>query len=400
MCYLNRRGGESGSLSRRGWAEFLFNPLASSVYRIGDFPVRQKNDTRTHVLISLCGTSPAVISETVFALAQAGDPPGKVVVITTLAGEACLRTALFESGVWSQLRKSLNCDISFSLNQEHLRLLPDGCGGDAPDVADTLSAESAGSFILDVLRQYTENPDTRITFSIAGGRKSMSALGALCMSLLGRHEDRLCHILVNPPFDDPGLKPGFYFPVPGRIHVDRNGNSWDSADARLTLSILPFVHCRYLIEREWRRLPGEYTRMVALADRAAEVFEEPSELRLYPGLLCVRAGKAEFSLQFQLFLLYWMLAERRREGREHLYHRKDLCEEFAVFVEHARERLPQRYWYACSDLLEVGRIREETLNKRISDLAAKLKKHHVPECFLPSRGEGNGSVRNFAHICF
>ena len=349
----------------------------------------KKADERTHVLISLCGTSPAVVTETVFALARAGDPPRKVVVITTLTGEACLRSKLFESGIWEQLRRSLNCDISFSLNQEHLRLLPSGNdSGDALDVADTLSAERAGSFILDVLRQYTENPDTRITFSIAGGRKSMSALGALCMSLLGRRDDRLCHILVNPPFDDPALRPGFYFPVPGQFHTDRNGNSHDSATARLTLSVLPFVHCRYLISRELKRLPGEYTRMVALANRSAEQFETPLELELLPERLTVRIGSEEFALQFQSFLLYWMLAERRRDGRDYLYHRKDLCEEFAAFAELARERLPQRYWYSCSGLLEAGRIREETLNKRVSDLAAVLRKHQLPESCLPTRGRG------------
>lgn len=351
--------------------------------------MEQKTDSPIHVLISLCGTSPAVITETIFSLALSGDPPRKVVVITTLAGEACLRSKLFESGVWKLLRQTLNCDISFSLNQEHIRLLPDGGDdGDARDVADTLSAERAGSFILDVLRQYTENPDTRVTFSIAGGRKSMSALGALCMSLLGRRGDRLCHILVNPPFDDPALKPGFFFPVPGQNHVDREGISHDSASARLVLSDLPFVHCRYLIGRELKRLPGEYTRMVALADQAAEEFEAPVALELLPDRLTVRIGKEEFSLQFQLFLLYWMLAERRRDGREHLYHRKDLCEEFASFAEFARERLPQRYWYSCSGLLEADRIREETLNKRISDLAAVLKKHCAPELFLPTRGRG------------
>lgn len=41
-----------------------------------------------HILISLCGTSPAVVTETVFMLAKAGDPPDKVVVITTVTGGA------------------------------------------------------------------------------------------------------------------------------------------------------------------------------------------------------------------------------------------------------------------------------------------------------------------------
>lgn len=349
--------------------------------------MKPEADMRTHVLILLCGISPAIVTETVFALAQSGDLPKQIIIITTITGEVCLRKELWDSGVWASLKENLKCDISFAPNQEHLRLLPDG-DGNAFDVVDTLSTELAGSFILDVLRQYTENPDTRITFSIAGGRKSMSALGALCMSLLGRHDDRLCHILVNPPFDDPALRPRFYFPTPGQVHVDREGNIHDSGSARLTLSILPFVHCRYLIEKELKRLPGNYSRMVALASRSAERFDSPVELVLVPDLLTVRIGREEFKLQFLLFLLYWMLAERRCDGQEHLYHRKDLCEEFASFVELVRKRMPQKYWYRCSGLLEEGKIREETLNKRISDLAAELRKRNVPEPFFPTRGKG------------
>lgn len=128
--------------------------------------------------------------------------------------------------------------------------------------------------------------------------------------------------------------------------------------------------------------------MVALASRSAEQFDSPAELELIPDLLTVRIGREEFKLQFLLFLLYWMLAERRCDGQEHLYHRKDLCEEFASFVELVRKRMPQKYWYRCSGLLEEGKIREETLNKRISDLAAELRKRNVPEPFFPTRGKG------------
>ncbi len=349
--------------------------------------MNSKEDKRTHVLISLCGMSPAVITETVFALTESGDPPEQVIVITTSAGAVGLREKLWNSGVWTALMRRLPYKIDFSLNQKHLRLLPDG-DRDAADVVHSPTVENAASFILDVLRQYTENPDTRITFSIAGGRKTMSALGALCMSLLGRHDDRLCHILVNPPFDDPMLNPVFYFPQPGRIHTDRNGNVYDSGTAELTLSDLPFVQCRYLLANELGRLPGDYVRMVELANRTVTRLKPSEKLELVPAQLTVRIGNGAFRLQFRQFLLYWMLAERRSRGLDHLYHRKDLYEEFVGFVEHVQKKVPQRYWYSCSALQENDKIREDTLNKRVSDLAAVLKKRNVPESFLPTRGRG------------
>ncbi len=68
--------------------------------------LRREIDDRTHILICLCGMSPAVVTETVYALAQSGDPPAQVIVITTSAGEAVLREKLWDSGVWAALEKA------------------------------------------------------------------------------------------------------------------------------------------------------------------------------------------------------------------------------------------------------------------------------------------------------
>ena len=338
-----------------------------------------------HILISLCGTSPAVVTETVFMLAKAGDPPDKVVVITTVTGEYCLKKELMDSGIWTSLKKNVQCEISFSLNHEHLRLLPDD-DGNAADVTDSRSVDRAASFILDVLRQYTENSDVKITFSIAGGRKSMSAVSALCMSLLGRRGDRLCHILVNPPFDDPALIPKFYFPIQGQIHTDREGETFYSATARLELSYLPFVHCRYLIENELKRLPGDYSRMVALANSNAETAGVMPELELDPANQRIRIGMIELKLPLQEFLLYWMLAERCKSNKAFLLGKMELYEEFVDFVEYSRTKLPRKFYFSCADIRD--RSQQATLYKRISDLTATLRKASVSEFFLPTPKRG------------
>ena len=120
--------------------------------------MEQNADARIRVLISLCGTSPAVVLETVFALARSGDPPRKAVFITPLAGETCLRTKLFESGVWSQLRKSLNCDISL-FSQPGT-----SASAGTPDFVDTLfpnaSNRDTRSFLSDF--RYPHSIESRL----------------------------------------------------------------------------------------------------------------------------------------------------------------------------------------------------------------------------------------------
>jgi CRISPR-associated protein (TIGR02584 family) len=83
---------------------------------------------------------------------------------------------------------------------DHVRLLPTSDGSaDLQDIVTSEDSLSAADFIMRSLRKITEDPTTRVIASIAGGRKTMAAILASCMVLLGRSQDRLCHVLVNPP---------------------------------------------------------------------------------------------------------------------------------------------------------------------------------------------------------
>ncbi len=223
------------------------------------------------VLLSLCGLSPAVVSETVWALARETPPTriDKVVVLTTAQGRAAIERELFDGGAWQRLRSALQADsreMRFGRSGDFLRVIPEDGGCEMTDVATSDDSLAAADFLLESLRQFTENPDTRVVFSIAGGRKTMSALAALCMTLLARPQDRLCHVLVNPPFDTFDLQPKFYFPEAGLEHTYQ-GSRLPSAMAKIYLHDIPYVRCREVFRREYARLPGNFLDTVRLANR-------------------------------------------------------------------------------------------------------------------------------------
>ena len=106
---------------------------------------------------------------------------------------------------------------------------PDRRTGRSRELEDIRTPEdnqAAADLVLDEVRRITFNDDTRLVASLAGGRKTMGALLYAALSLLGRPQDRLTHVLVNEPFDDPRLAPRFYFPlvnpVPHQL-TDRSG---------------------------------------------------------------------------------------------------------------------------------------------------------------------------------
>jgi CRISPR-associated protein (TIGR02584 family) len=241
-----------------------------------------KSGSKEVILMALCGMSPGVITETVWALAK--EKPSllvdRVVALTTNKGAECIREELIESGVWKKLRKALNVgkkQLRFGDTPNSIRIMTAQDESRCLDDINTVEASAAaGDFILENIRQISMNPDQRLIFSLAGGRKTMSALSALCMTLLARPEDRLCHVLVQPPYDSPRLQPKFYFPESAAIHL--NGDEevrGDDSDVRL--HDIPFVRCRSLFPQKFGDYAGSYSNLVGLVNEKLA----PLELQLH-----------------------------------------------------------------------------------------------------------------------
>ena len=293
-------------------------------------------------MLALCGMSPAVISETVYCLRD--NLPDEVIVITTNQGYLRINEELFEAGAWHRLTTAI-CGykrVKFSNNPHHIRLIP-AVNGVADDIVSDCDNALMADFILGNLRQFTENQDTKITFSIAGGRKTMSSIAALAMGLLGRQHDDLCHVLVNPPFDSPQLFPRFYFPEIGTFHKLPGGDMISSDSARLSLCRIPYVRQRYLFTDRLNRLPGDYVDMVRLANSLIGDPHDLEMLELIPGTCSCRIGENVIRFSATEFSLLWLWAVRLKERKPLLKGLLNLQEELCDFIETraSRELMPE-----------------------------------------------------------
>jgi CRISPR-associated protein (TIGR02584 family) len=228
------------------------------------------------ILISLCGTSPAVVTEAIWALFKEDVVLSEVVVITTTEGHKTITNQLFgDDKILEQLRRSLPTEYSgfkFSDSSRYIKLLPNANDtGESEDLQHTDDTLQVGDFMLNVLRTYTEKSDTKIHFSIAGGRKSMTAMGALTMSLIGREQDQLCHILVDDRLVF--AQPKFYFPSKTiHVHTDqttRVETKLEGESAKVTLSKIPYVRMRHLFKDKFG-VPEYYQELIEAANKAAK----------------------------------------------------------------------------------------------------------------------------------
>ena len=223
-------------------------------------------DPREIILLGVVGMSPAVITETVWALAfpprgTAPIVPHRVRLITTTEGVKHvekLRTGTPQFGglsPWEAMRAAIAEKRPEAVQRLHLenpRILsmrgPRGIDVDLPDIRTPAENEAAADFILEEVQACTR-PDQRLIATLAGGRKTMGALLYAAMNLVAREDDLLTHVLVKEPFDAP-LAPPFWFPTekPTTHELrDRAGQvvrTVSSAEAGLALAPVPFVPLR------------------------------------------------------------------------------------------------------------------------------------------------------------
>ena len=95
------------------------------------------------ILIAGMGTSPAVLTETVWALAHQEQPvvPDEIVVITTKSGKEALRTAVMSGApsVWERLKAALRkekiaIDGKLVFGDTSIRVMPDEKGNEIVDL--------------------------------------------------------------------------------------------------------------------------------------------------------------------------------------------------------------------------------------------------------------------------
>jgi CRISPR-associated protein (TIGR02584 family) len=316
--------------------------------------------------------------------------PDEIIVITTTKGAEAIKKELFDSGIWLGLKSFLNIPdnkLCFGMSAKHIRFLPSGNSiKNATDIKSSKDNVSAADYILETLRQFTENPDTKITFSIAGGRKTMSALAALCMSLLGRSDDLLCHVLVNPPFDSPLLSPRFYYPGQKNSHLTVEGTTVYSRNAEINLCKIPFVRLRELFISEKERLPGTFSDTVKLANQALDGAADILTLKIIPKTgECVLCG-INVILSIPEFIMYWMLAERKKRKEKFLKGQVALLEEFHKFANKiTEERMPATLHYSRSE-----EKTQDDARKIIASIKRKIALSRIlcPDKFNPAFERG------------
>ncbi len=340
------------------------------------------------VLLTVSGMSPAILTETLWALSREAEPvvPDEVVVITTLKGEEDLRRQLLEAredwdgqSVWETLRQDLlsrkgvpgaGAGLQLSIRVIDCADPEAGVRTKAEDLRTRTDNAEAANFILQTVSPFVEAADVRVVASLAGGRKTMGALLYAAMSLVGRDTDRVTHVLVSEPYEQCR---GFFFPDQPiqelkPFAAGEQRPPVRAEEARIDLADVPFVPLRNGFaelgepRRSFAGLVEHYSRAIrSLAGPPRASFEENRQKLVLNGRPVNLSGRE--------FLLAWFLFDRARQGAAPLVNREEAAQAWRSWYGRTKESHPEVL--AKSRLDE--RLSEDDVTKALSGLRQRLR---------------------------
>ena len=273
-------------------------------------PRRPHLDVMRNILVTISGVTPQVITETLWVLVTRPEQtrflPHELHIITTGQGETSLRNRLLgNNGKLAEF-----CE-EFGLPPITVRIstarYPSG-----EAVEDTRDIEANIAFantLACVIRDLTRDDGTRVHASLAGGRKTMSFYMGYAMSLFGRSQDALSHVMVPPAFES--CSDFWWIPkVPKQVCSHKDGRSYSTADARIELAEIPFVRLHHFVrEPIFRQANIDFADVV----QSVQASVSTHQLVLTDDERRVTIGPLSFQIPHREYAMYRTLAEVARE---------------------------------------------------------------------------------------
>lgn len=271
-----------------------------------DFPRR--------VLLCVTGLSPQIVTETLYALAveTEGKPafvPTEIHLITTVTGEEQARLSLLapDRDQFGRLCRDYGLQ-GIRFDAGCIELIHDQNDRPIEDIRSLEDNDAAADTITRRIAEYTRDGKCALHVSIAGGRKTMGFFAGYALSLYGRAQDRLSHVLVSPRFEG---HPEFFFkPRQPVTLMDRERREMSTASARIQLAEIPFVPLREGLHRSLLNRAAGYVETV----RAWRAGGADEHLQIDIAEQRLRWRGAAISLKPAELAVYSWLADRRLRG--------------------------------------------------------------------------------------
>lgn len=295
--------------------------------------------SKHNILFLVTGMTPQIITETLWALAC--DPakqekwvPNEIQVLSTTTGLKKIKDNLLgDNGIFKKMCEEYNLpEIKFDENSLHAII--DKEGNKLDDLKTPEENELAADMICQKVREFTQDDNVSLHVSIAGGRKTMGFYAGYALSLYGRIQDQLSHVLVSEKYE---TLQGFYYPAlkKGQNIIKKTHKKTeqghdvyeeellDAFDAKVWLATIPFVRLREFVDSNnninQNNINQNFSTVIEMVNSSLQPFSVVLDVNDKK----VIRGNKECKLPPREFSLYLLVAELKKKGEVLDYPPKD-----------------------------------------------------------------------------
>lgn len=294
--------------------------------RFYDFYEEKTNVKKPVILVAVVGVTPQVVTETLYAL-LVGEKENvtNLEIITTAEGKKTMQTLKFEENLSRMCERFRVRKPMFDF-QENVHVAKEE-SFEMSDIRTSQDNLLFPNFIINFIRSKTADPDSHLNCSIAGGRKTMSVAMAIALSLFGRKDDRLSHVLVSKEFETSKK----FFP-----DTRREGK-------QIVLADVPFLRLREKLSLLKDYPTASFTKLVELSQREIDELLSIPHLIIERRLRRLTIGQASITLPPFEFAVYTFFLKQKdfieggkKYGKEHAETLLALYQEYATSDENIR----------------------------------------------------------------
>lgn len=307
-----------------------------------------------NILLLVTGGTPQIITETIWALAC--DPqhneqwvPDEVHIISTRYGLNEVKNKLLgKDKILTRMKNEYAQIANLRLEDNFLHCFTDQEGNELEDLRTPEENEFAANLICEKIRYFSSDEKVSLHVSIAGGRKTMGFYAGYALSLYGRAQDRMSHVLVDEKFEK-GIN--FYYPSKNEndFIIDRENKTIGlSKDAQVWLAQIPFVRLKDAV-KDKHQLKGEdsFSTVVhkineSFNDVKLKILVHSREVLINDKFVIKNLAPREFAM------LHWF-ADLRKKGFDGIVaptkkiNSKDIPPQEAKYIAQLSEQFKQYY---------------------------------------------------------
>ncbi|MFC1730374.1 CRISPR-associated ring nuclease Csm6 [candidate division KSB1 bacterium] len=257
---------------------------------------------KKHIVIAVVGLTPQVVTETLYALLMRQEEPVipfAIYLITTSEGKKKAIQELIDDGKgqFYKFCSEYGIDASrIAFDESTIHTVRDRENRQLEDIRNTDDNEAIADFIVNFVREKTTDNDTVIHASAAGGRKTMGIYLSNALSLFGRVQDKLYHVLVNP--SELENHPGFFYVPKQKCLLELPGGAeLDAAAANIELAEVPYIRLQEKLDRLDFDHSLSYNEMVVRSQGEIDLLEPIPEVEIDDSAYSISINNAEIILR-------------------------------------------------------------------------------------------------------